>query len=285
MSKIKIVTDSTVDLSVEKASQYGIEMVPLTVTVGGNSYKDKYEITNEEFYRQMQASETLPTTSQVSPATFAEVYEKLAAEGAEYIISIHLAADLSGTYQSSVLAANMVQDKVKVYPIDSKSATIGLSVIVLAALRMVEEGMEVEAILEQLQQIVDKTEVYFLIDSLDNLHKGGRIGKASHLAGSLLNIKPILCLKDGVISAHEKVRGNKDNKALERVIDILEEKIDPKKKTYCAIGYCDNLELSRHIQERLEGKIDCDKFEYVQIGSVVGTHIGMGAIGMAFYQL
>ncbi len=285
MSKIRIVTDSTADLFAEQAAQYGIEMVPLTVTVGGNSYKDKYEISNEEFYRQMQASEVLPTTSQVPPAVFAEVYEKLAAEGAEHIISIHLASDLSGTYQSSVLAANMVQDKVTVHAIDSKSATIGLGVIVLAAVRMVNEGMEIDAVLEQLLQIVAKTEVYFLIDSLDNLHKGGRIGKASHLAGSLLNIKPILCLKDGVISAYEKVRGNKGNKALERVIDILEEKIDPNKKAYCVIGYCDNYELSQRIQERLEGKIDCDKFEYIQIGSVVGTHIGMGAIGMAFYQL
>ena len=134
-------------------------------------------------------------------------------------------------------------------------------------------------------EIVEKTEIYFLLDSLDNLHKGGRIGKASQLVGSLLNIKPILCLKDGVISAYEKVRGNKGNKAQERLIDILIEKIDPDKEVYCVIGYCDNLEVSQHIQERLEGKIDCDAYVYLQIGSVVGTHIGMGATGMAFYQL
>lgn len=285
MSKIKIVTDSTVDLFPEQAAQYGIEMVPLTVMINGNVYRDKYDITNEEFYRLLKDAEELPTTSQITPATFAEVYQRLAAEGAEHIISIHLSSDLSGTFQSSVLAANMVQDTVAVHPIDSRTATIGLSTIVLAAVRLVEEGLAIEEILEQLQQIVEKTDLYFLLDSLDNLHKGGRIGKASHLFGSLLNIKPILRLNEGVISAYEKVRGNKGNKAQEHLIDIFLDKIDPNKKVYCVIGYCDNLEYSQKIQESLEGKIDCDEFVYVQIGSVVGTHVGMGATGMAFYQL
>lgn len=285
MSKIRIVTDSTADLSQELVERYQIEMVPLTVTINGTSYKDKVDITNETFYQLMQSSDELPTTSQITPAEFAEVYQRIAQDGVEHIISIHLASDLSGTYQSSVLAANMVQDTVTVHNIDSRNATIGMGLIVLSAAQMVESGMALEAILEKLQQIVAKTEIYFLLDSLDNLHKGGRIGKASQLVGSLLNIKPILCLKDGVISAYEKVRGNKGNKAQERLIDILLEKIDPDKKVYCVIGYCDNLEVSQHIQERLEGKIDCDAYVYMQIGSVVGTHIGMGATGMAFYQL
>lgn len=285
MSKIRIVTDSTVDLSLEQAAQYGIEIVPLTVTVNGISYRDKYDISNNEFYQLMQNAAELPTTSQVTPAVFTEVYQHLAQDGAEHIVSIHLSSDLSGTYQSSVLAANMVQDVVKVHCIDSRTATIGLGLIVLAAARLAKSGMDIDTLLEQLQQIVQKTDLYFLIDSLDNLHKGGRIGKASHLFGSLLNIKPILRLNEGVISAYEKVRGNKGNKALERLIDILLEKIDPDKEVYCVIGYCDNLELSQHIQERLEGQINCNEFVYMQIGSVVGTHIGMGAIGMAFYQL
>lgn len=285
MSKIRIVTDSTADLSQELVERYQIEMVPLTVTINGTSYKDKVDITNETFYQLMQSSEELPTTSQITPAEFAEVYQRIAQEGTEHIISIHLASDLSGTYQSSVLAANMVQDTIAVHNIDSRNATIGMGLIVLSAAKMVESGMELEEILERLQEIVAKTEIYFLLDSLDNLHKGGRIGKASQLVGSLLNIKPILCLKDGVISAYEKVRGNKGNKAQERLIDILIEKIDPDKEVYCVIGYCDNLEHSQHIQERLEGKINCSEFVYMQIGSVVGTHIGMGANGMAFYQL
>ena len=107
------------------------------------------------------------------------------------------------------------------------------------------------------------------------------------MVGSLLNLKPILSLNEGVISAYEKIRGNKGNKALERLIEILAEKIDPNKKLYCAIGYSDSnaLEQAKYIQERLQDKVDCDEFVYLQIGSVVGAHIGTGAVGMGFYQL
>ena len=121
MSKIRIVTDSTADLSQELVERYQIEMVPLTVTINGTSYKDKVDITNETFYQLMQSSDELPTTSQITPAEFAEVYQRMAQDGVEHIISIHLASDLSGTYQSSVLAANMVQDAVTVHNIDSRT--------------------------------------------------------------------------------------------------------------------------------------------------------------------
>lgn len=285
MPKIRIVTDSTADLSPQLVEQYQIEVVPLDVFINGKGYKDKVDITNDEFYQVLRSAKELPTTSQPSPAVFAEAYRKLAAEGAEHIISIHISCDLSGTYQSSVLAAGIVQDEVSVYNFDSRSATMGLGLVVLSAARMIEEGKELAEILSALEQIIKQLDLYFLLDSLDNLHKGGRIGKASHLFGSLLNIKPVLNLHNGVISAYEKVRGNKDNKALERLIEILAEKIDPAKKLYCTMGYCDNREVAEYIVTRLKDRVDCDEFVYLQIGSVVGTHIGMGAVGMAFYQL
>lgn len=285
MSKIRIVTDSTADLTPELVERYGIVVVPLTVFSNGKAYKDKIDITNEEFYALLQSSKELPTTSQPSPAAFADVYRQLAAEGAEHIISIHISTALSGTYQSSVLAAGLVAQEVTVHNIDSKIATMGLGLFVIAAARMVEAGESVEDILQTLDEIANKQRLYFLLDSLDNLHKGGRIGKASHLIGSLLNIKPVLCFTDGVINVQDKVRGNKDNKALERLIEILLEKIDPSKKLYCAMGYCDNKETAEYIVERVKDHVDCDEFIYLQVGSVVSTHIGMGAVGMAFYQL
>lgn len=285
MSKIRIVTDSTADLSQELVERYQIKVVPLDVLIEGTAYKDKIDLTNEEFYGILRSMKDLPTTSQPSPAVFADVYRELAAEGAEHIISIHISSDLSGTYQSSVLAAGMVEQEVVVHNFDSRSATMGLGLVVLSAARMVEEGYSVEEILDSVKVIIQKLDLYFLLDSLDNLHKGGRIGKASHLFGSLLNIKPVLNLSNGVISAYEKVRGNKDNKALERLIAILAEKIDPSKKLYCTMGYCDNRDVAEYIVKRLQNHVDCDEFVYLQIGSVVGTHIGMGAVGMAFYQL
>ena len=285
MSKIRVVTDSTADLTPELVERYGITVVPLTVFADGKAYKDKIDITNEEFYALLQSSKELPTTSQPSPVAFADVYRQLAAEGAEQIISIHISTALSGTYQSSVLAAGLVAQEVTVHNVDSKIATMGLGLLVIAAARMVEVGDSADNILQVLDEIVKKQRLYFLLDSLDNLHKGGRIGKASHLFGSLLNIKPVLCFTDGVINVQDKVRGNKDNKALERLIEILLEKIDPSKKLYCAMGYCDNKKTAEYIVERVKEHVNCDDFIYLQIGSVVGTHIGMGAVGMAFYQL
>ena len=285
MSKIRVVTDSTADLTPELVERYGITVVPLTVFADGKAYKDKIDITNEEFYALLQSSKELPTTSQPSPAAFADVYRQLAAEGAEQIIAIHISTALSGTYQSSVLAAGLVAQEVTVHNVDSKIATMGLGLLVIAAARMVEVGDSADNILQVLDEIVKKQRLYFLLDSLDNLHKGGRIGKASHLFGSLLNIKPVLCFTDGVINVQDKVRGNKDNKALERLIEILLEKIDPSKKLYCAMGYCDNKKTAEYIVERVKEHVNCDDFIYLQIGSVVGTHIGMGAVGMAFYQL
>lgn len=284
MSKIRVVTDSTADLTQTLVDQYQIEVVSLDVMVEGKTYKDKVDLTNDEFYEMLRGADALPTTSQPSPAAFAGAYKKLAAEGAETIFSIHLANELSGTYQSSVLGASMVEDQVKVINIDSRSATIGLGLIIKYAVEMIEGGANADDVEAKIRDIIANQQLYFLLDSLDNLHKGGRIGKASHLFGTLLNIKPVLSLSDGVISAYEKVRGNKERKALERLIEILAEKIDPNKKVYCVLGYCDNIETAKYIEERLKDRIHCDEYVYQQIGTVVATHVGMGAVGMAFYQ-
>ena len=285
MSNIRIVTDSTADLTPELVERYGIRVVPLEVLAEGKAYKDKIDITNEEYYEILRSATVLPTTSQPSPAVFAQTYRELAAEGAEHIISIQISSELSGTYQSSVLAAGLVADAVTVHNFDSRTATMGLGLIVLSAACMAKEGKSLDEILVQVDYMIQNSDLYFLLDSLDNLHKGGRIGKASHMVGSLLNIKPVLNLSNGVISAYEKVRGNKGNKALERLIAILAEKIDPHKKLYCTVGYCDNREIADYMVEKLKEHVDCDEFIYLQIGSVVATHIGMGAVGLAFYQL
>lgn len=283
-SKIRIVTDSTADLLKDQLEQYHITMIPLEVRFGEEVYLDKEEITNEEFYEKLKVCKNLPSTSQISPGRFAETYLALAEEGVEDIISIHLSSDLSGTYQSSVIAAGMVADKVRVHTFDSRTATIGLALTVIMANKFVEEGLEISEIIPKLQDVIAKQDLYFLLDSLDNLAKGGRIGKASHLVGSLLNIKPILNLSKGVISDYEKIRGNRNGKALERLIEILISKIDSTKKTYCVVAYMEDRKSADYIVEKVKDKIDCDEYIYVQIGSVVGTHIGMGAVGMAYYQ-
>lgn len=284
MAKIRVVTDSTSDLPDDLLKKYNITMIPLDVIIDGVAYKDRVDITNEEFYRKLKDCSVLPTTSQIPLGTFKETYEKLAQEGAEHIISIHLAKELSGTVEGARMAGKMVKDKVTVHVIDSQSATMGLGLIVLATAQAQATGMSIENLEKFSNELVKKSDLFFLLDSLENLQKGGRIGKAGYLVGSLLNIKPILRLKDGYIHAYEKVRGNKVDKAMNRLIEVIAEHIDPNKKVYCAVGYCDNREVAEQMVEKIKDKIDCDEYVYMQIGNVVSTHIGMGAVGIAFYQ-
>ena len=284
MTNIRIVTDSTADLPQEIVEQYQITVIPLTVMIEGKPYLDRIDISNDEYYAKLRTLDTLPTTSQPSPAVFAAAYEKLAKEGAEDILAIHLSSDLSGTVQGAALAAKMVEDKVRVTVIDSRSATMGLGLVVYSAARAIAEGQSIAAVTAMVQSCVQNLDLLFLIDSLDNLQKGGRIGKAGFLVGSLLNIKPILRLKDGVIHAFEKVRGNKENKALERLIDDFCEQIDMTQPVYCAAGYCDNKELAEYMVSRIKQRHSQVDIVFMQIGCVVATHIGMGAVGVAFYQ-
>lgn len=285
MPKIRIVTDSTADLPQEIIERYQITVIPLTVIIDGQGYKDRVDISNETFFQQLNGFKELPSTSQPSPVDFAALYEGLAKDGAEHIISIHLSKDLSGTVQGAALAKNLVHDVVDVTVIDSLSATMGLGLVVLSAAKAVDEGKSLAQVLALTGQVIENLDLFFLLDSLDNLQKGGRIGKASFLVGSLLNIKPILRLTDGVIHAYEKIRGNKERKALDRMIEVIISQIEPGKKVYCAVGYSDNLDIADYMVSQIKDRIDCDDYPYMQIGNVVATHIGLGAVGLAFYQL
>lgn len=286
VSKIVIVTDSTADIPNEMADCLGIVVVPLTVRFEEKSYLDRIDISNQEFYEHLKTCKTLPTTSQISPGVFLETYQKLAEEGFEEIISVHLAKTLSGTVDSARIAGQMIADQVKVTVVDSLTATIGLGNFVLYLAKLVNEGVSMAKIQQALIEVPKKMSLYFLIDSLDNLEKGGRIGKASYLLGSILNIKPILRLEKGFIEGYDKVRGNKENKALIRLADIVAQKIDPSKKLYASFGYNNRRESSEQLKQLLQERgIKVDEAPYQEIGSVVSCHIGLGAVGIAFFQL
>ena len=286
MSKIVIVTDSTADIPSEIADRLGIVVVPLTVHFEDKSYLDRIDISNQEFYEYLKTCKTLPTTSQISPGVFLETYQKLAEEGFEEIISVHLAKTLSGTVDSARIASQMIADKVKVTVVDSLTATMGLGNFVHYLAKLINEKAPMAKIQQAIVEIPKKTSLYFLLDSLDNLEKGGRIGKASDLVGSILNIKPILRLEEGVIEGYDKVRGSKENKALIRLADIVAPKIDPSKKLYASFGYNDRRESSEQLKTLLQERgIETDEASWQEIGSVVSCHIGLGAVGIAFFQL
>lgn len=286
MSKIVIVTDSTADISREVADCLGIVVIPLTVHFEDKSYLDRIDISNQEFYEHLKTCKTLPTTSQISPGVFLETYQRLADEGFEEIISVHLAKTLSGTVDSARIASQMVSDKIKVTVVDSLTATMGLGNFVTYLAKLISENAPMTKLQQALIEVPQKTSLYFLLDSLDNLEKGGRIGKASYLLGSILNIKPILRLEEGVIEGYDKVRGSKENKALIRLADIVAQKIDPSKKLYASFGYNDRKESGEQLKNLLQERgIETDEASWQEIGSVVSCHIGLGAVGIAFFQL
>lgn len=286
MSKIVIVTDSTADISREVADRLGIVVIPLTVHFEDKSYLDRIDISNQEFYKHLKTCKTLPTTSQISPGVFLETYQRLADEGFEEIISVHLAKTLSGTVDSARIASQMVSDKIKVTVVDSLTATMGLGNFVTYLAKLISENAPMTKLQQALIEVPQKTSLYFLLDSLDNLEKGGRIGKASYLLGSILNIKPILRLEEGVIEGYDKVRGSKENKALIRLADIVAQKIDPSKKLYASFGYNDRRESGKQLKKLLQERgIETDEASWQEIGSVVSCHIGLGAVGIAFFQL
>ena len=286
MSKIVIVTDSTADISREVADRLGIVVIPLTVHFEDKSYLDRIDISNQEFYEHLKTCKTLPTTSQISPGVFLETYQRLADEGFEEIISVHLAKTLSGTVDSARIASQMVSDKIKVTVVDSLTATMGLGNFVTYLAKLISENAPMTKLQQALIEVPQKTSLYFLLDSLDNLEKGGRIGKASYLLGSILNIKPILRLEEGVIEGYDKVRGSKENKALIRLADIVAQKIDPSKKLYASFGYNDRKESGEQLKTLLQERgIETDEASWQEIGSVVSCHIGLGAVGIAFFQL
>lgn len=282
MSKIRIVTDSTADIPAELCESMGIEVVPLKVHFGEETYFDGVTIQAEQFYEKLTQASQLPTTSQPSPTDFIEVYKRLFSEPDTEIISIHLSSALSGTYQSAVLAKSILEDTNKLHIVDSKSASFGIGVLVLAAAKAANAGKSSKEILELVQRLRKDLGLYFIVDTLEYLQKGGRIGKASAVLGSLLNIKPILTLDDeGVVTSVDKVRGQK--KAISRVIEKLKSNV-PQGKFMLGIAHSNNFQSAQLLGEMLREEFQIEDIVYTSVGPVIGTHVGPGTVAAFLYS-
>ncbi|RJX40994.1 DegV family protein [Paenibacillus pinisoli] len=284
MGKVRIVADSTSDIPAEVRERLGISMVPLKVLFGEDTYTDSITIQADEFYEKLKASPVLPTTSQPSPAEFSELYERLLDEDPDSpIISIHLASILSGTYQSAVIAESMLERKADVTVIDSKSASYGIGLQVVKAAEMAQAGESKERILEEIERIQKDLQIYFLVDSLEFLHKGGRIGRASALIGSILNIKPILSLdENGGVYSVDKVRGSK--KAMGRIAEMLKEKFGDE-PVGIILAKTDNKETADELGNRVKEAINVKQVGYTTVGSVIGVHTGPGTSAVFVYRV
>ena len=277
---LKIVLDSTSDLVPELLGKF--EIVPLTVNFGEEEFIDGVTITREEFYAKLIESDVIPTTSQATPEAFERVFKKLVENGDE-VLCITVASKLSGTYQSVCIAAEEFPGKVRV--IDSKSVAIGSAILAEFALSLLEKGLSAEEIEKELIKKREDIIIVALIDTLEYLKKGGRLSKTAAFAGSLLNIKPVVSVEDGEINVLGKARGSKQGSNF--LIKEIEKAGGVDFSMPLLLGYTghDPYMLEKYKEDSRfiwEGKVE--NLRETCIGSVIGTHVGPGAIAVAFFR-
>ncbi|MFA5565039.1 MAG: DegV family protein [Acidimicrobiia bacterium] len=275
---VRIVTDSSCDLSHEETTALGIEVVPLTIRFGQKEYVDREELSVDDFYTEMAANAELPETAAPAPGAFEMVFRKLAEEGASGVVCINLSSQLSATFQSARTAANALEGGVPVAVIDSNSITAGLGTQVLEAAKAAQRGATVEEITELVNNMVKRTHVVGVLDTLENLKKGGRIGGAAALLGSMLSIKPAIDISSGAVKEAGKPRTRK--KAIQWLADQV-----------LASGEVEQLAImhGNAPDEEIETllgilapRFERENIRIGKIGAVIGTHGGPRVIGACF---
>lgn len=268
---IAIVTDSTSDIEPGKAAEMGVTVVPLNVRFGDRDFLDRVDLDSSGFFKMLSELDARPSTSLPSPGAFVEVYKKILQNNDE-IISIHISSHLSGTFQSARTAAMSLGGK-NIHVIDSGQVASGLMILVERAAHAVADGVDASKIIMDVTESAKKTQSYFIVDTLEYLERGGRIGKASSLIGGVLNIKPILTLKDGVIEPVSKVRSRR--KGIGKVADMIAEEGSPEVVAISHAACPDAADAAELIVgERFAGA----RIIRSEIGPVIGTHTGPGAV-------
>ena len=272
---VRIVTDSTADLTEEQQQAAGITVVPLNVHFGDQVFRDHVDLTGDEFFRRLKASSQLPRTSQPSVGVFEEAFKKLRAGGDE-IVAVHLSSKVSGTYNSALMAAQAVgQEAIEV--VDSLSTSMALGFMALEGAKLARAGADRAAISAHLRALVPKARVICVVDTLTYLERGGRIGKARALLGSLLNVKPILQLKDGEVVPLGRARGRPQ--ALSRLVELLgRDGTVGQLAIMHGAAQADAAQLRNRVASSYPG-LD---ILLTEIGAVLGTHTGPGVIGFTY---
>lgn len=275
---IRIVIDSTSDVTQEIIDKYNIKMVPLTVNFENESFLDKVELTTEVFFDKLSKATKLPTTSQVSPGVFSQVFSEILLDGDE-VLGIFLASEFSGTYESARMAMDMIGgDKIRI--IDSKSVCLGTFSLILEAIELVNQNKGIDEIVEELEGLKDKIVAVAGLDTLKYLEKGGRLSKGQAIVGSILNIKPVIAIKDGKLTVIDKVRGK--NKTIKWFDDwIKDNNYDLTDKTVL-LFHARDLDQLKLLRETIEEKYKIKNIIEAEIGSVIGTHAGPGVLGIGF---
>lgn len=277
MEKIKIITDSTLDLPADLVREKGIEVLPLLINFGEESYLDGVEINTHDMLERIEKENILPTTAQVTPSRFEETFKKYLDEGYK-IVTLTLSSEMSGTYQSACIAKNMLESD-DIVVIDSRNVTSGLGVLVLKACEFRENGDNIFEIEEKIKNLIPKVKSSLSFESLENLVRGGRLSKTAGTIGSVLGLRLILEVKDGQMAVKDKVRGSK--KALKKVISDFENgNVD-----FDSPIVIDEI-LNEEIYEGLKKYFEEKNIEYIHgiVGCTVGIHSGTKACGVFFIE-
>ena len=277
---VRIVTDSTADLPEGEAERLGVTVVAQNVHFGDRTYKDNVTITPDEFFPMLEESEELPKTSQASPGDFKQVYDSLGADGADGIVSIHVTAKLSGTYNSAVQGAAQTDASCPVEVVDTRQASMGVGLVVEAAANAAAAGADTEQVAAAARDAVERAECICLFETLEYLHKGGRLGKASTLLGTALSIKPMIIIRDGEVQRLGKAR--KFSRALTKLEDTARG-FGPVESL--AVMHATTPGLAREVADRLGDMLPGGgEPQIAQFGPALGVYTGPGAIGIALLR-
>jgi len=275
---VKIVTDSTSDLSPQVAQELGITVVPAYVRFGEKVYRDGVDISQDELYQKLVVSPIHPATSQPSPSDFADVYCKLAKETDE-IVSIQVTSKLSGTYNSALQGRELVTGSCRIEVVDSLSTSMGLGLIAMAAARLAEAGESLPAVMEEIRQAIPSIRVLGVFDTLKYLFRSGRLGKAKALLGSVLNVKPLITMRDGELFPAGQVRTR--SKGIERLFDFVKNALDIQE---LAIVYSTTPDEAGSLKERIASIFDRERIHIARLGPALGVHGGPGALLLALRE-
>ena len=277
---VKIVTDSTSDLPLDLAERLGITVVPLNVHFGTEVFKDGIDITADQFYERLITGDQLPTTSQPSPGDFIEAYKGVGKD-ADGIVSVHISGKLSGTYNSAVQAKDQADVHCPIEVVDTLQASMGIGMIAMAAARAASQGADLEEVADVARRAIAQSQCFALLDTLEYVQKGGRIGKAQALLGSILKIKPMITIRDGEV--HELAKARTTSKAIARLEEFARgfAPLD----SICVL-HSTTPKVAEEIAENLRELLTADKVPFVaRFGPVLGTHTGPGAVGVGLLRI
>ena len=275
---IRIITDSSSDISLKRCKELNIDLIPLRVHFGQDSYRSLIEITNQEFYERLANSDALPTTSQITPGEFEQIFTEYIDQGDE-IIGLFISSKMSGTYQSALVAKELVGSD-NIHIVDSLTVTFALALLVEEAVKMRDSGsLTAVEIAERIAELVPRTRLWAAVDTLEYLKKGGRLSPTSAWVAGILGICPIITISDGLVATAGKARGRV---ASYKFIDGLLDKSEISSDYSLTVGHTNSLKNLEVFNDYFRGRLKKREVNICDIGSIVGAHVGPGACGLAY---